>query len=49
MVILTIIWQVHLPAPKRVDRLHYEVTIPNEMYQFDLLYMLLDSLYGSKC
>ena len=22
-------WQVHLPAPKRVDRPHYQVTIPN--------------------
>ena len=41
-------WQVHLPAPKSIDRLHYEVTIPNEMHQFDLLYMPLDSLYGSK-
>ena len=41
-------WQVHLPAPKQVDRPHYQVTIPNEMHQFDLLYMPLDSLYGSK-
>ena len=41
-------WQVHLPAPKRVDRSHYEVTIPNEMHQFDLLYMPSDSLYWSK-
>ena len=41
-------WQVHLPAPKRVNRPHYEVTIPNEMHQFDLLYMPSDSLYGSK-
>ena len=41
-------WQVHLPAPKRVDRPHYEVTIPNEMHQFDLLYVPSDSLYGSK-
>ena len=41
-------WQVHLPAPKHVDRLHYQVTIPNEMHQFDLLYMPLDSLYGNK-
>ena len=39
---------MHLPAPKRVDRPHYEVTITNEMYQFDLLYMPSDSLYGSK-
>ena len=41
-------WQVHLPAPKRVDRPHYQVTIPNEMHQFDLLYMPSDTLYGSK-
>ena len=43
-----VFWQVHLPAPKRVDRPHYEVTTPNEMHQFDLLYMPSDSLYGSK-
>ena len=42
------VWQVHLPAPKRVDRPHYEVITPNEMHQFDLLYMPSDSLYGSK-
>ena len=41
-------WQVHLPAPKRIDRPHYEVTIPNEMHQFDLLYMPSDTLYGNK-
>ena len=41
-------WQVHLPAPKRVDRPPYQVTIPNEMHQFDLLYMPYDSLYRSK-
>ena len=41
-------WQVHLPAPKRVDRPHYEVTTPNEMHQFDLLYMPSDSLYENK-
>ena len=39
---------MHLPAPKRVDRPHYQVTIPNEMHQFDLLYMPSDSLYGNK-
>ena len=32
-------WQVHLPAPKCIDRPHYQVTIPNEMHQFNLLYM----------
>ena len=41
-------WQVHLPAPKRVDRPHYQVTIPNAMHQFDLLYMPSDTLYGNK-
>ena len=41
-------WQVHLPAPKRVDRLHYQVTTPNELHQFDLLYMFSDTLYGNK-
>ena len=39
-------WQVHLPAPKRVDRPHYQVTTPNEMHQFDLLYMPSDTLWG---
>ena len=41
-------WQVHLPAPKRINRPHYQVTIPNEMHQFDLLYMPSDTLYGNK-
>ena len=41
-------WQVHLPAPKQVDRPHYQVTIPNEMHQFDQLYMPSDTLYGNK-
>ena len=41
-------WQAHLPAPKRVDRPHYQVTTPNEMHQFDLLYMPSDTLHGNK-
>ena len=41
-------WQVHLPPPKRVDRPHYEVTIPNEMHQFDLLYVPSGTLCGNK-
>ena len=41
-------WQVHLPSPKRVDRPYYQVTTPNEMHQFDLLYMPSDTLYGNK-
>ena len=38
---------MHLPPPKHGDMPHYEVTIPNEMHQFDLLYMP-DTLYGNK-
>ena len=41
-------WQVHLPPPKSIDRPHYQVTVPNKMHQFDLLYMPSDTLYGSK-
>ena len=41
-------WQVHLPALKQVERPHYQVTTPNEMHQFNLLYMPSDSLYGNK-
>ena len=41
-------WQVHLPAPKRMNRPHYQVTTPNEMHQFNLLYMPSDALYGNK-
>ena len=41
-------WQVHLPAPKSINKPHYQVTTPNEMYQFDLLYMPSDTLYGNK-
>ena len=39
-------WQVNLPAPTCIDKPHYQVTIPNEMHQFDLLYMPSDSLTG---
>ena len=41
-------WQVHLPAPKHVERPHYDVTTPNDLRQFDLLYMPGDKVYGNK-
>ena len=41
-------WKVHLSAPRRIGRPHHQVTIPNEMHQFDLLYMPSDTLYGNK-
>ena len=39
-------WQMQLPPPKCINRPHYQVTILNEMHQFDLLYMPSDTLYG---
>ena len=39
---------MHLSAQKHINRPHYQVTIPNEMHQFDLLYMPSDTLYGNK-
>ena len=33
------LWQVHIPPPKEINHPHYDVTKPNEQYQFDLLYM----------
>ena len=41
-------WQVHLPAPAHIDRPHYQVTIPDEMHQFNLLYVPSDTLYGNR-
>ena len=41
-------WQVHSLPPKCINRPHHIVTIPNEMHQFDLLYMPNDTLYGNK-
>ena len=32
-------WQVYLPAPKCINRSHYEVSTPSKMHQFDLLCM----------
>ena len=34
------LWQVHIPPPKEINHPpHYDVTKPNEQYQFDILYM----------
>ena len=48
MVISTNILASTFPAPAHIDRPQYQVTIPNEMNLFDLLYMPSDTLYGSK-
>ena len=44
---MTSLWQVLSPPPKRVDRHHYEVVIPDEVHQFDF-YTPSDMLYGNK-
>ena len=33
------LWQVHIRPPKEINHPHYDVTEPNEQYQFDILYM----------
>ena len=33
------LWQVHIPPPKEIHHPHYDVTKPNEQYQFDLVHM----------
>ena len=48
MVISASILASAFTASRRVDRPHYQVTTPNEMHQFDLLYMSSDTLYGNK-
>ena len=33
------LWQVHIPPPKEINHPYYDVTKPNEQYQFYLLCM----------
>ena len=41
------LWQIHIPPTKDIEHPHYQVTIPNQLHQFDLLYMPHDVVYGS--
>ena len=41
------LWQVHMPRPKSINRPHFEINIPNQQHQFDLLYMPHNVVYGS--
>ena len=40
--------QVHIPSPKSINHPHYEITKPNEMHQFDVLYVPSDVVYGTE-
>ena len=33
------IWQIYLPAPRHVPRLKFDVAVPNEVHQADLLFL----------
>ena len=41
------LWQIHIPPLKDIQHPHYQVTIPNQLHQFDLLYMPHDVVYSS--
>ena len=36
------IWQIYLLAPRRVPRPKFDVAVPNEVHQADLLFLPLD-------
>ena len=38
------IWQIYLPAPKRIPRPKFDVSTPNEVHQADLLFLPHDTL-----
>ena len=43
-----VLWQVHIPPPKKIHHPHYDVTKPNEQHQFDLLNMPHNLFEGNR-
>ena len=43
-----VFWQVHIPSPKSINHPHYEITKPNKMHQFDILYVPSNVVYGTE-
>ena len=39
-----VIWQIYLPAPKYIPRPIFDVTIPNEVHQADILFLPHDRI-----
>ena len=39
------IWQIYLPRPRQVNFSHFDVTVPNEVHQADLLFLPHDNGY----
>ena len=40
------IWQIYLPAPRRVPRPKFDISTPNEVHQADLLFLPHDRIRG---
>ena len=38
------IWQIYLPAPRRIPRPKFDVAVPNEVHQADLLFLPRDGV-----
>ena len=36
-------FQVHMPPPKHIIHPHYQVTVPNQIHEMDLIYMPHDT------
>ena len=39
------IWQIYLPPPKQINFSHFDVTVPNEVHQADILFLPHDGGY----
>ena len=38
------IWQIYLPAPKKIPRQKFDIILPNEAHQADLLFLPHDRI-----
>ena len=38
------IWQIYLPAPRHIPRPKFDMAVPNEVHQADLLFLLHDNV-----
>ena len=41
-------WQIYLPAPKYIPRPKFDVSVPNQVHQADLLFLPHDTLLVGK-
>ena len=39
------IWQIYLPGPSKINYSHFDVTVPNEVHQADILFLPRDNGY----